>query len=137
MSDYIVVVGCGRLGSLLASRLSGEGNSVVVIDRSESTFGDLSGEFSGFQIEGDATELATLEAAKVGQANCLLAVTNKDNINIMVAQIAKTMFNVPTVLARVFDPKREELYGEFGIQTISPNQLSADRFFQTLKGKES
>lgn len=135
MSDYIVVVGCGRLGSLLASHLSGKGDSVVVIDRHESTFKDLSGEFSGFQIEGDATELAVLESAKVRQADCLLAVTNKDNINIMVAQIAKTIFNVPTVLARVFDPKREQLYGEFGIETISPNQLSADYFFQALEAR--
>ncbi|MGB3615850.1 MAG: TrkA family potassium uptake protein [Elainellaceae cyanobacterium] len=137
MADYVVVVGCGRLGSLLASRLSGEGNSVVVIDENESAFGALTGAFSGFQIEGDATELATLETAKIAQADCLLAVTDQDNINIMVAQIAKSIFNVPTVLARVFDPKREQLYGEFGIETISPNQLSADCFFQTLEARKS
>ncbi len=137
MADYIIVVGCGRLGSLLASRLSGEGNSVVVIDQSSSAFKGLSSAFSGFEVEGDATELATLETAKIKQADCLLAVTNQDNINLMVAQVAKNIFNIPTVLARVFDPKREELYGEFGIETISPNQLSADCFFQTLKARNA
>jgi trk system potassium uptake protein TrkA len=131
-SQYIVVVGCGRLGSILASQLSGEGNSVVVIDRHESTFDSLGGEFSGFQIVGDATELAVLRSAKADKADCLLAVTDSDNINIMVAQIAKKLFEVPTVLARVFDPNREVIYREFGIETISPTQLSADAFVKTI-----
>ena len=131
-SQYIVVVGCGRLGSILASRLSGEGNSVVVIDRNEAAFKALSSEFSGFQVTADATELATLRAAKADKADCLLAVTDSDNINIMVAQIAKKLFGVSSVLARVFDPAREAIYGEFGIATISPTQLSTEAFIQIL-----
>ncbi|MGB3641950.1 MAG: TrkA family potassium uptake protein [Rivularia sp. (in: cyanobacteria)] len=131
-SQYIVVVGCGRLGSILASQLSGEGNSVVVIDLEESNFDNLGGEFSGFQIVGDATELAVLRSAKADKADCLLAVTDSDNINIMVAQIAKKMFEIPTVLARVFDPNREAIYRDFGIETISPTQLSAEAFVKTI-----
>ena len=134
-SQYIVVVGCGRLGSILASRLSGEGNSVVVIDRNESAFKALSSEFSGFQVTGDATELAILRSAKADKADCLLAVSDSDNINIMVAQIAKKLFQVPTVLARVFDPAREAIYGEFGIATISPTQLSSEAFLQVLESQ--
>ena len=131
-SQYIIVIGCGRLGSLLASQLSAQGHSVVVIDQNSATFENLSGEFSGFQIIGDAVELATLQQAKVSKANCLLAVTREDNVNLMVAQIAKTVFEIPIVLARVFDPAREAIYREFNIETISPTQLSADLFLQKL-----
>ena len=131
-SQYIVVVGCGCLGSILASKLSAEGHSVVVIDLNESNFDALGGEFSGFQIVGDATELAVLRSAKADKADCLLAVTDSDNINIMVAQIAKKLFEIPSVLARVFDPNREAIYRDFGIETISPTQLSADAFVKTI-----
>ena len=131
-SQYIVIVGCGRLGSILACRLSSQGNSVVVIDPYESSFTNLSSEFSGFQITGDASELAVLRSAKAEQADCLLAVTDKDNINLMVAQIAKNVFQTPTVLARVFDPAREKIYRDFGIATISPTKLSADAFLANL-----
>ena len=134
-AQYIVVIGCGRLGSLLASQLSARGNSVVVIDRNEKAFENLSGEFSGFQLVGDAAELATLRKAKADRANCLLAVTQEDNVNLMVGQIGKVVFEIPTVMARVFDPAREVIYHEFDIDTISPTQLSADVFLQRLDGQ--
>ena len=132
-SQYIIVIGCGRLGSLLAGRLSAQGHSVVVIDQREATFANLSGEFSGFQIVGDAVELATLRKAKVDKADCLVAVTREDNVNLMVAQIAKVVFEIPIVMARVFDPAREAIYREFEVETISPTQLSADLFLQKLE----
>ena len=132
-SQYIVVIGCGRLGSLLAAQLSAQGHSVVVIDRNEAAFDNLSAEFSGFQIVGDAAELATLKQAKADKANCLLAVTREDNVNLMVAQIGKTVFEIPAVLARVFDPAHEAIYAEFDIETISPTQLSANFFLQKLE----
>ncbi len=134
-AQYIIIIGCGRLGSLLAGRLSAEGHSVVVIDQREATFNNLSSEFSGFQIIGDAVELATLRQAKVEKADCVLAVTSQDNVNLMVAQIAKTVFEIPLVLARVFDPAREAIYQELEIETISPTQLSADVFMQKLDGQ--
>ncbi|MDY6936850.1 MAG: TrkA family potassium uptake protein [Cyanobacteriota bacterium] len=131
-SQYIVVVGCGRLGAILASQLSGRGNSIVAIDRDESNFSLLSSEFSGFRIVGDATELEVLRTAKVKDADCLLAVTDRDNVNLMVAQVAKEIFNVPRAIARVFDPAREAVYREFGIDTISPTQLAAEAFIEML-----
>ena len=130
---YIVVVGCGRLGAILASRLSALGREVVVIDREPAAFDNLSGEFSGFQITGDAAELGVLRQAKLDQADCLLAVTRHDNVNLMVAQVAKAVFQVPQVIARVFDPRREQVYREFGIETICPTQLSADALLQALQ----
>ncbi len=101
---YVVIVGCGRLGSLLANRLSHLGSSVVVIDRDEAAFDELSSGFSGFRVIGDAAELEVLRQAKIDKADCLLAATPHDNLNLMVAQAARTVFGVPKVLARLFDP---------------------------------
>ena len=130
--EYIIIVGCGRLGSMLANRLSRLGNSVVVIDRDEAAFRHLSTEFSGFQIAGDAAELAVLRRAGIEQADCLLAITHHDNVNLMVTQVAKTVFGVPKVIARIFDPSREAVYHQFGVETICPTSLSAVAFLDTL-----
>jgi trk system potassium uptake protein TrkA len=135
--QYIIVVGCGRLGSLLANRLSSVGRSVIVVDPDEDAFEQLTAEYSGFRIVGDAAELAVLLRAGIDRADCLLAVTPYDNVNFMTTQVAKTVFNVPKALARVFDPSREPIYREFGIETICPTGLSADLFLDALQaGRE-
>ena len=130
---YVIVVGCGRLGSLLANRLSSLGSSVVVIDRKESAFENLSTEFGGFRVTGDAAELAVLHQARIDKAQCLLAITSYDNVNLMVAQVAQTVFSVPQVMARVNDPSREAVYREFGIETICPTNLTAAAFLGALR----
>lgn len=129
---YTIIVGCGRLGSMLANRLSSFGSSVVVIDQDEAAFKNLSIEFSGFEVSGNAAELAVLRRAKIEKADCLLATTQHDNVNLMVAQVAKTVFGVPRVVARIFDPAREEVYRQFGIETICPTTLSAQAFLGVL-----
>ncbi len=129
---YIVVVGCGRLGAHLANQLSSEGHSVVAIDLSETAFLGLSADFSGFRIEGDATQTAVLREAKVHKADILIATTHDDNVNLMVAQVAKKVFNTPKVLARVFDPRRETAYAQLGIRTICPTSVAAGLFFDAI-----
>jgi trk system potassium uptake protein TrkA len=131
-SNYIVIVGCGRLGSMLANSLSVQGHSLVVIDQREIAFDKLSADFTGFKILGDASEIAVLREAKAHKADYLFATTTEDNINLMVAQIARTIFNVPNVVARVYCPTREAIYSEFGVQTISPTKLTADAFMALL-----
>lgn len=131
-SSYFVVVGCGRLGALLSSRLSNAGHSVVTVDIQDSAFRQLALEFSGFKVTGDATEMTVLREANIERADCLLAVTDQDNLNLMVAQVAKIMFDVPVVMARVYNPMREAIYKDFGIATISPTQLSAQTFLDIL-----
>ncbi len=128
----IVIVGCGRLGGALANQLSLSGNEVVVIDGKEKAFEKLSVEFSGFRIQGDATEMSILKEARLDKADCLFATTTSDNINLMVAQVARTVFEIPRVVARVFDPNREAIYASFGIETISPTKLSADAFLKRV-----
>ena len=98
---------------MLANRLSGLGSNVVIVDRDEAAFDNLSVEFSGFRVRGEAAELATLRQANIERADCLLAVTPHDNVNLMVAQMAQVTFGVPKVMARVFDPAREGVYREF------------------------
>lgn len=129
---YVVVVGCGRLGSLLAGRLSQGGSGVVVIDRSEEALDLLPLEFTGFRIHGDATELEVLRAARIEQADCLIATTENDNVNMMVTQVAKVLFSVPHAVARVCDPRREGAYREVGIETVNTTELSGQRFMQLL-----
>lgn len=131
--EYVIIIGHGRLGSKLANHLSSQGSSVVVVDKEEQAFEKLSLEFSGFKITGDAAELSVLREANIDQADCLLAVTDQDNLNLMVAQVAKVIFKVPKVMARIFDPSREAVYRQFGIETISPTNLSATAFLAALK----
>lgn len=131
-NQYVIVVGCGRLGALLASQLSSLGSSVVVIDREQAAFENLSTDFSGFRVAGDAAELDVLRQARIDRVQCLLAVTSYDNLNLMVAQVAQTVFGVPKVMARVNNPSREAVYREFGIETICPTTLSAAAFLSAL-----
>ena len=129
----IVIVGCGRLGGALANQLSAEGHDVIVIDRKPISFDKLNTDFSGFKILGDAVEFHVLKEAGVQGADCLFATTTSDNTNLMIAQVAMAIFGISKVVARVFDPAREALYREFGIQTISPVQLSAKAFIQVTE----
>jgi trk system potassium uptake protein TrkA len=133
--EFIVIVGCGRLGSMLANQLSRLGRSIVVVDREEDAFHNLSTEFSGFYVVGDAAEMAVLRRARIAEADCVLAVTKHDNVNLMVAQVAKDVFNVPKVIARVFDPAREEVYRTFNIETICPTKMTAEIFLNALSSQ--
>jgi trk system potassium uptake protein TrkA len=129
-SLYIIVVGCGRLGAHLANLLSRAGHSVVVIDKNENAFASLSAEaFSGFRVEGDASESPVLRRAKIEQADLLIAATREDNVNLMVALVAKRTFGVKHVMARVYDPRREEEFNELGLETVCPTVIAAEAFY--------
>lgn len=132
-SAYILIVGCGRLGSTLANHLSAIGHKVVILDRREQSFDKLTSAFSGFRVVGDATEIQVLRDAKIEQANVLFATTTYDNNNLMVAQIAKTLFAIPTVVARVYEPAHEQIYQQLGIETISPTKLATSAFVSVLE----
>ena len=129
---YIVIVGCGRLGSHLANQLSRSGHGVVVIDSEEKAFGNLAPEYSGFRVEGDATELGVLQQAKIDKSDLVISTTLDDNINLMVAQVAKSKFGVPRVLARVFEPRREAMYRQLGVETICPTSVAAELFLKSI-----
>lgn len=135
-SSYTVIIGCGRLGANLANTLSGEGENVLILDKEKDSFRKLSSSFGGLAVEGDGTELDTLKAADVQRADTVVAVTNNDNINIMIAQMAKECFSVKKVISRLFDPERECVYQELGIDTICPAVLSANEIDKILNRNE-
>jgi trk system potassium uptake protein TrkA len=135
---YIIVIGCGRLGSLLANRLSNDGHSVVVIDINAAAFDALAAErFSGFRVEGDATELAVLQQAKIDKADVVIGATHDENVNIMAAQIAKDTFNVPRVLARILDPDKESFCRTIGIDCVCPTSIAAEKMIKVINEKDS
>jgi trk system potassium uptake protein TrkA len=83
---------------------------------------------------GDAAELAILRQAHVERADCVLVTTRDENVNLMVAQVAQTVFSVPHVITRVYDPAREQIYEQFGVDTVCPTRLAAEAFVQDLEG---
>ena len=121
---YTIIAGCGRLGANLANTLSGEGASVLIIDNNKEAFRKLSPAFTGIALNGDAVMLATLNEAQIEKASTVISVTNNDNTNILVAQIAKELFGIEHVIARLYDPERECVYKELNIETICPAVLS-------------
>ncbi|MDL2258664.1 TrkA family potassium uptake protein [Eubacteriales bacterium OttesenSCG-928-K08] len=135
-NGYTIIVGCGRLGANLANALSDGGEKVLIIDISGDSFRKLSPSFGGLAVVGDAAEIHVLSDAEIKKASAVVAVTNNDNINILVAQIAKELFNVAHVIARLYDPERECVYHELGIDTICPAVLSAKEIDKILKIQE-
>ena len=121
---YTIIVGCGRLGANLANTLSDSGSKVTVIDKNPDAFRKLSPSYGGIVMTGNATDLLILENAEIEKASTVVAVTNNDNTNIMLAQLAKEMFGIEQVIARLYDTDRECVYHEFGIDTICPAVLS-------------
>ncbi len=124
----VIIVGCGQLGSMLAEYLCDADKSVTVIDSNDSSFKKLSPNFGGFTICADAMDPETLRDADIEKTDIVLVMTDNDNVNIFVAQLAKEIFGVPQVIARLYDIKREDVYKEFGIKTICPSVLSAEAF---------
>lgn len=123
---YIIIVGCGRLGAQLATKLSEEGHDVAVVDRSSSNLARLSDEFNGATITGVGFDIEVLKSAGIERADGFAAVSDSDNMNIMAAQVAKTIFKVPMVIARVFDPVKGETYRALGLETVCPTTSAAN-----------
>ncbi|MFW6677199.1 potassium channel family protein [Lacrimispora sp. AGF001] len=130
--NYTIIIGCGRLGANLANTLSDNGDDVLIIDKNKEAFRKLSPAFGGLTLNGDATDLDILLEAQISNATTVIAVTNNDNANILVAQIAREIFHIERVIARLYDPEREYVYHEFGIDTICPAVLSVKEIDKIL-----
>ena len=120
---YVIIVGCGRVGAELAKLLSGEGHDVVIIDKSRDSFNRLGDTFNGLTMVGNGFDLALLKQSGIEKADAFCAVTNGDNTNLISAQVAKKIFRVPKVLARVYDPQRAHIYAALGLDIISGTML--------------
>lgn len=132
----VVIMGCGRVGSYLATRLDREGNQVTVIDLTAEAFRRLPDEFNGETVVGTGIDEQVLRMAGIARADAFIAVTEGDNRNIMAAQVAREIFGVREVIARIYDPIREEVYRGLGLGTICPTKLISDMAYQHLFGDE-
>lgn len=121
-----LIVGCGKVGSKLSSSLSRDGHDVAVVSNHGEDFRQLDSDFKGLTIEGVEVDQDVLQRAGISACDCLAAVSSDDNINIMVAQLAKRIFKVPKVITRILDPEREEVFSHFGLQTVCPTRLIVD-----------
>lgn len=133
----VVIVGCGRVGAHLATTLDGRGDAVTVVDRNSQSFSRLESGFGGIAIRGTGIDEDVLKSAGIEQAHAFLAVTDWDNTNLMAAQVAKVVFNVEFVAARVYDPVRAEIFANMDIVTISPTITITNLLLDALESSES
>jgi trk system potassium uptake protein len=139
---FVLIVGCGRVGSAIAKRMIKQGNDVSVLDESEEAHAlldhdlDQTWEDSGGRFTvGTALEVEALDAAGIQQADVVVCSTDGDNTNIVVAQIAKKRFQVPKVVVRVLDPYRADWYSQQGLHTVCPTQVAIEMLTDAVRGE--
>lgn len=121
---YIIIAGCGRLGAGLAASLSLKKKDVIVIDEKEEAFRKLAASYGGLTMCADAADLGKLTDAGIQRADVFIAVTDKDNTNIMAAQLVRQLYGVRHVLVRVYDEEKIRLLAGTGIEAFCPAELS-------------
>jgi trk system potassium uptake protein TrkA len=129
---HIVIMGCGRVGSTLAHILEDRGNSVAVVDRDPEAFRRLRPAFKGERVTGVGFDREVLARAGIERADGFAAVSSGDNSNIIAARVARETFNVRNVAARIYDPRRAEVYERLGIPTVATVRWTADQMLRKL-----
>ncbi|MCI1665857.1 MAG: TrkA family potassium uptake protein [Atopobiaceae bacterium] len=128
----VIIVGLGRMGTGLAIKLSKQGYDVTAIDRDPETFKGLGEDFAGEKVVGVGFDREVLESAGIDRAGAVIACTASDEANIVVAHIARSVFRVPRVIARLYDLSKAETYRRLGIQTISTTEWGITRTCELL-----
>ncbi|MEU4313706.1 TrkA family potassium uptake protein [Nocardia sp. NPDC024068] len=131
---YVVIMGCGRVGASLARALVRIGHEVAVIDRNPDAFRRLGADFPGTEVVGVGFDRDVLRRAGIERAGAFAAVSSGDNSNIISARVAREMFGIERVVARIYDAKRAAVYERLGIPTIATVPWTTDRFLHTLIG---
>lgn len=129
---HIVIMGCGRVGSALARTLEQQGHTVAVVDQDPTAFRRLGAGFGGRRVTGVGFDQDTLREAGIEDAGAFAAVSSGDNSNIIAARVAREMFGVENVAARIYDPKRAEVYQRLGIPTVATVRWTADQMLRRL-----
>jgi trk system potassium uptake protein len=125
-------MGCGRVGAMLASFLDSDGHEVTVLDYNPSAFRRLPADFRGRRQVGNGIDQDVLARIGLSEFDAFVACTQGDNRNVMATQMAKHLFGVPRTLCRIYDPIREQIYSNLGLETISPTVIGATLLKQTL-----
>lgn len=128
----VIVMGCGRVGEQLARLMSEEGHDVAVIDYSAEALARLGADFKGRRVRGVGFDRDVLLRAGIESADGFAATSSSDNVNAVAARIARILFHVPRVVARLFDPERAEVYKRLGLATISSTTWGAERIRELL-----
>ena len=129
----VVIMGCGRVGARLAGLLEADGHTVTVLDIDSYSFRRLPASFNGTALVGTGIDEEALKRAGIEEADIFVALTQGDNRNVMAAQIAKHIFNVPRSVCRIYDPLRQELYSTLGLETISSTTIFAQMLREKLE----
>jgi len=129
----VVIMGCGRVGAQLARLLDSDGHTVTVLDIDSYSFRRLPADFTGTALLGNGIDQEVLKKAGIEEADAFVVVTQGDNRNVMAAQIAKHIFNVPRVICRIYDPLRRDLYETLGLEAISPTTIFAQILQERLE----
>jgi len=130
----VVIMGCGRVGGRLAGLLEANGHSVTVLDLDPYSFRRLPPGFKGTALVGNGIDQEALKKAGIEEADVFVALTQGDNRNVMAAQIAKHIFNVPRVMCRIYDPLRCDMYQTLGLEAISPTTIFAEILREKIEG---
>mgnify|MGYP002529609460 CR=1 FL=1 len=128
----IIIVGCGRVGSQLATLLSQNDGNVCVVDRNAEAFSNLDRNFNGTTLQGLGFDEDVLIRAGVEEADVVAAVTQSDNSNLMVVEVARRIFHVPHVIARLYNPARERAYMQLGLDYVCGTSLVAEEVFSKI-----
>ena len=134
---YVIIAGCRKVGSSLALELAQDNHDVVVIDSDPERLNALGSGFNGVTIVGMPIDEDVLRSAGVEQADALAAVTEDDNMNIMISQVAKELFRVPVIITRVYDPQRETIVSGMGLATVCPTTLAVQKIKSMLLKKDA
>ncbi|HEV8025615.1 MAG TPA: TrkA family potassium uptake protein [Candidatus Nanopelagicales bacterium] len=129
---HVVILGCGRVGSLLAAALDELGHSVAIVDQDAKAFRKLGADFSGITVTGVGFDRQTLENAGIERAHAFAAVSSGDNTNILGARVARETYGVENVAARIYDPRRAEVYQRLGIPTVATVSWTTTQIMRTL-----
>lgn len=129
---HVVIMGCGRVGSTLAQSLEARGHSVAVIDQNADAFRRLGDEFAGVTVTGVGFDQQVMAEAGIERADAFAAVSSGDNSNIISARVAREVFGVKAVVARIYDPRRAEVYERLGIPTVATVRWTADRILRHI-----
>jgi trk system potassium uptake protein TrkA len=132
----ILVIGCGRMGAGLAQRLAEQGHALTVVDSDAGASARLGPTFSGQTVIGDGMDRAVLSRAGIARADGLAAVTGSDEVNVVVARIARQIYRVPQVTARIYDPRKAEIYQRLGLLTVAPVTWGIARMVESLTLRE-
>ena len=130
---HVVIMGCGRVGSTLAESLDAAGKSVAVVDQESGAFRRLPASFGGRTVTGVGFDREVLVEAGIEEASAFAAVSSGDNSNILAARVARETFGVENVVARIYDPKRAEVYQRLGISTVATVRWTADQMMRRLR----